>query len=139
MGPPALWRDPDALTQRGIASYSRGLTCPAAGLRLVAVVVAGCARVLRGTCLDVRIGAVLTSSAALAQVGVDARDRVHWSGRATLLRKPEDIGIYDQVFATYWERRAVPVDCEYAPGGGARMAREHASQPVAAQPVAEPA
>ncbi|MGE0878989.1 MAG: VWA domain-containing protein [Acidimicrobiia bacterium] len=70
----------------------------------------GFARVLRGAGLDVPIGAVLTFSEALAQVGVDERDRVYWSGRATLLRKPEDIGIYDQVFATYWERRAVPVD-----------------------------
>ena len=63
------------------------------------------ARVLRGLGLAVPIGAVLSFAEALAAVGVDQRDNVYWAGRATLVQRPEDIGLYNRAFAVFWERR----------------------------------
>jgi len=34
---------------------------------------------------------------------------VYWAGRATLVRRPEDAGVYDRAFSAWWEQR-VPVD-----------------------------
>ena len=64
------------------------------------------ARVLRGLGLAVPIGAVLSFAEALAVVGVDGRNNVYWAGRATLVQRPEDIGLYDRAFAVFWERRS---------------------------------
>ena len=61
-------------------------------------------RVLRQSGVDVPVGASVVFAQALAHMGVGARDAVYWSGRATLLRRPEDIPIYDAAFATFWER-----------------------------------
>jgi uncharacterized protein with von Willebrand factor type A (vWA) domain len=69
------------------------------------VAAVGFARLLRGAGLDVPVGATITFAEALAEVGVDTRDRVYWSGRATLLRRPEDAAVYDRAFAAWWEGR----------------------------------
>jgi hypothetical protein len=76
----------------------------------------GFARVLRGAGLDVPVGAGITFAQALAAVGLERRDGVYWAGRATLVRRPEDVGAYDRAFAAWWERR-VPVSLDHhAPG-----------------------
>jgi uncharacterized protein with von Willebrand factor type A (vWA) domain len=63
-------------------------------------------RLLRGAGLQVPVGDVLSFANALGLVGLDDRDHVYWAGRATLVHRPEDIGIYDRAFAVFWERRA---------------------------------
>jgi uncharacterized protein with von Willebrand factor type A (vWA) domain len=60
------------------------------------------ARLLRGAGLDVALGSVTTFAEALAVLGVDQRGPVYWAGRTTLVRRPEDIGVYDRVFAAFW-------------------------------------
>jgi uncharacterized protein len=60
------------------------------------------ARLLRGAGLDVALGSVTTFAEALGVVGVDRRAAVYWAGRTTLVRRPEDIGVYDRVFASFW-------------------------------------
>ncbi len=65
------------------------------------------ARVLRGATLAVPTDTVLAFVAALDAVGLDDRDEVYWAGRATLVRRPEDIGLYDRTFAVFWEQRNV--------------------------------
>ena len=60
------------------------------------------ARVLRGAGLKVPTGNVLTFVDALGLVGLDDGDAVYWSGRATLLRNPEDIVVYDRAFEVFW-------------------------------------
>ena len=60
------------------------------------------ARVLRGAGLRVPLGSVLTFVDALGQVGIDNRDQVYWAGRATLVRKPEDLELYDRSYAVFW-------------------------------------
>lgn len=60
------------------------------------------ARVLRGAGLRVPMGSVLTFVDALGRVGVDEREQVYWAGRATLVRRPEDIELYDRSFAVFW-------------------------------------
>jgi hypothetical protein len=38
-------------------------------------------------------------------VGIERRDSVYWAGRTTLVRRPEDLPVYDRAFAAFWERR----------------------------------
>src|SRR5580704_1920228 len=60
------------------------------------------ARLLRGAGLDVALGSVTTFAEALGVLGVERRSPVYWAGRTTLVRRPEDIAVYDRVFAAFW-------------------------------------
>ena len=57
---------------------------------------------LRLAGLDVPLGSTLSFGRAVAAVGADSHSGVYWSGRATLLCRPEDVELYDQVFAYHW-------------------------------------
>jgi uncharacterized protein len=70
----------------------------------------GFARILRGAGLAVPLDTVLTFASALCSVGLEQRDRAYWAGRATLVRRPEDITVFDRAFAIFWERRRVLLD-----------------------------
>jgi uncharacterized protein len=72
-------------------------------------IVAGFARSLRANGLSVPTGAAVTYADALALVGMESADQVYWAGRATLVRRFEDIEIYDRVFAAYWKDRGLDV------------------------------
>jgi len=63
------------------------------------------ARVLRGAGINVPIDSVITFVQALDVVSMTSRDDVYWSGRATLVHRPEDQQLYDRAFAVFWERR----------------------------------
>lgn len=78
------------------------LTEAATGAERMAV---GFARVLRGAGVSVPTGSVVDFVAALGLVGLSRRDPIYHAGRATLVRRPEDIATYDRVFASYWEQR----------------------------------
>ena len=58
---------------------------------------------LRDAGLDVAVGSMITFVAALGCVGVETRAKVYWSGRATLVHRPEDFDTYDTVFTHFWE------------------------------------
>lgn len=58
---------------------------------------------LREAGLEVPLGSMITFMAALGCVGVESRGGVYWSGRATLVHRPEDFDSYDTVFARFWE------------------------------------
>jgi uncharacterized protein with von Willebrand factor type A (vWA) domain len=62
------------------------------------------ARVLRGTGVDVPVGATLDFARALECTGLAESDLVYWAGRATLVRRPEDIALFDRAFAAFWSR-----------------------------------
>src|SRR5713101_1525470 len=62
----------------------------------------GFCRLLRGAGLDVPLGCVTAFANALGAVGLAQRSSVYWAGRATLVRRPEDIGVYDRVFSAFW-------------------------------------
>jgi uncharacterized protein with von Willebrand factor type A (vWA) domain len=68
------------------------------------------ARVLRGAGLPVTLDSVLTFTAALGEVGMADRDSVYWAARATLVRRPEDVGVFDRAFAAFWQQRDVATD-----------------------------
>ncbi|MBI4884360.1 MAG: VWA domain-containing protein [Actinobacteria bacterium] len=63
-------------------------------------------RILRGAGLRVPMGSVLAFVDALGQVGIDQRASVYWAGRATLVRNPEDIDLYDRAFVAFWHPTA---------------------------------
>jgi uncharacterized protein len=65
----------------------------------------GFGRALRGAGVTVPVGSVVAYSEALAAVGVERRAPVYWAGRAALIRRPEDIEVYDRTFAAYWQAR----------------------------------
>ncbi len=62
-------------------------------------------RVLRGTGLAVPTSCTHTFAEALTAVGLGDRDAAYWSGRATLVRRPEDIPLFDRAFAVFFEHR----------------------------------
>jgi uncharacterized protein with von Willebrand factor type A (vWA) domain len=64
--------------------------------------IVGFAHALRGAGLTVPIGAVTTFAAALGHVGIERRERVYWAGRTTLVHHPDDVAVYDLIFASYW-------------------------------------
>ncbi len=66
----------------------------------------GFARVLRDAGMKVPASATINYAEALGVVGLDRADDVYWAGRATLVRRPEDVALYDQAFASFWRQRA---------------------------------
>jgi len=60
------------------------------------------ARVLRGAGLDVPVGATLGFARALDCIGLSTASGVYWAGRATLVRRPDDIAAYDRAFDAFW-------------------------------------
>lgn len=75
----------------------------------------GFARLLRQAGLAVPIDSVLTFISALGALGVSRRDDVYHAGRATLVRRPEDLEVYDRAFAAYWDGQRPTLDDEPAP------------------------
>jgi uncharacterized protein with von Willebrand factor type A (vWA) domain len=71
-----------------------------AALEAVAVAMA---RTLRGLGVPTPPDASIAYAAALAEVGLHRRSSVYWAGRATLVRRPEDIAAYDRAFAAVFE------------------------------------
>ncbi|MGH1491722.1 MAG: vWA domain-containing protein [Acidimicrobiales bacterium] len=65
----------------------------------------GFCRVLRGSGLRVPATATINFTEALGLVGIEDRSSVYWAGRATLVHRPEDLNLYDRVFAVYWQQK----------------------------------
>ncbi len=65
----------------------------------------GFCRLLRAAGLQVPPSATIRFAEALAVVGAADRSSVYWAGRATLVHKPEDLDLYDRVFAVFWQQR----------------------------------
>jgi len=59
-------------------------------------------RSLRAAGLRIPVGSAITYLRALGEVGVGTRSATYWAGRATLVRRPEDIDRYDEVFRAFW-------------------------------------
>lgn len=67
-------------------------------------------RVLRGAGITTPIGNVITFTESIARLGLDRRDDVYWAGRATLIRRPEDIALFDRAFEVFWNSRRAGSD-----------------------------
>jgi uncharacterized protein len=61
------------------------------------------ARVLRGAGFAVPTSTVLAFAEALGVLGLERRDDVYWAGRSTLVRRPEDVPLYDRAFRVFWD------------------------------------
>jgi len=64
-------------------------------------------RVLRGAGLEVSVGSTLDFARALDCVGLATANGVYWAGRATLVRRPDDIASYDRAFDAFWNQGGV--------------------------------
>jgi len=68
-------------------------------------------RLLRMAGLRVPLDTVLAFAGALDLLGLDERDGVYWAARATLVRKPEDLALFERAFKVFWEqRRGGPIE-----------------------------
>jgi len=65
-------------------------------------VIAGFVGALRAEGLSVPTGSAVVFAQALGLVGLADPGQVYWAGRATLVRRPEDIETYDRVFTSFW-------------------------------------
>jgi uncharacterized protein len=61
------------------------------------------ARVLRGAGLAVPTSTVLRFAEALGVLGLEHRDDVYWAARTTLIRRPEDVPVFDRAFRVFWD------------------------------------
>jgi len=62
-------------------------------------------QILRGLGLSVPTSCTHTFAAALCETGLGDRDTTYWAGRSTLVRRMEDIALYDRAFAVFFEGR----------------------------------
>jgi uncharacterized protein with von Willebrand factor type A (vWA) domain len=67
-------------------------------------------RVLRREGIDVHPGRMLDVVEALRHVSLGARDEVYHACRALLVHRPEQIGIFDRVFAAFWRVHGAPAE-----------------------------
>ena len=78
-------------------------------------IVAAFVRSLRSSGLLVPTGSAVLFAKALGLVGLQSPDRVYWAGRSTLVRRPEDIDVFDRVFASFWAEVSTPLQAPEAP------------------------
>ena len=62
-------------------------------------------QILRGIGLSVPTSCTHTFAEALCATGLGERGATYWAGRATLVRRPEDIVLYDRAFAVFFEQQ----------------------------------
>ncbi|MGH9000974.1 MAG: vWA domain-containing protein [Acidimicrobiia bacterium] len=48
------------------------------------------------------MGSAIAFAQGLAEVGMTDRSDVYWTGRATLVRRPEDFATYERAFGAFW-------------------------------------
>jgi uncharacterized protein with von Willebrand factor type A (vWA) domain len=72
-------------------------------------------QILRGIGLSVPTSCTHTFAEALCATGLGDRDATYWAGRATLVRRPEDIALYDRAFEVFFERRSAGSDDDTTP------------------------
>ena len=58
---------------------------------------------LRSAGIEVAVGSSVDYCCALGALGLAKRSAVYWAGRATLITNPEEIELYDQIFAAYYD------------------------------------
>lgn len=63
-------------------------------------------RILRGAGLTTPVGSVLLFVEALGCTGIDSRESVYWAARTTLVRRPEDLPLFNRAFEAFWLGRA---------------------------------
>jgi uncharacterized protein with von Willebrand factor type A (vWA) domain len=80
-------------------------TMPAPAAASPADIAVAFTQILRGLGLSVPTSCTHTFAAALCSTGLDDRDTTYWAGRATLVRRMEDIALYDRAFAVFFEGR----------------------------------
>ena len=73
------------------------------------------ARALRRVGLDVTVDAAATFAEGLTLVGPLDRDAVYWTGRSTLVRRPQDLAVYDLAFAAFSDRVRIEAEPDTVP------------------------
>ncbi len=84
-------------------------------------------RALRSAGLTTHVGAAIDYSRALTLIDIGEREQVRAAGLSIFVRRRDEVPVYDEVFARFWQRHelaieAPPMDLE-APAIGAREDR----------------
>ncbi len=61
-------------------------------------------RMLRAAGLRLPPSSTINFVQSLGLVGVESRSSVYWAARATLVHRPEDLELFDRIFAAFWEQ-----------------------------------
>jgi len=77
---------------------------------LYGALIEGFIHALRTEGLVVPVSSAIAFSQALGAVDSSARMDRYWCGRATLIHRPEDIGLYNKVFGEFWVGREYDED-----------------------------
>ena len=93
-------------------------------------------RLLRSRGLDGDVGRLLDTAGALQHVNLGSRDEVFHTCRALLVRRHEDLPIFDAAFESFWSLATPPVT-EAKPGTETRAAVTEASGPMTVEGDAE--
>jgi uncharacterized protein len=78
---------------------------PASGASAPERVAVAFSRLLRRSGVAVPPDTTVTFARSLGAVGMTSRNAVYWAGRSTLLRRPEDVGLFDRAFEVFWDQR----------------------------------
>ena len=70
---------------------------------LFAEPIVGFVQALRSAGAEVPISCSITFADALSRLDITRREHVYWAGRTTLIRRHEDLDLYDAVFNGYWD------------------------------------
>lgn len=89
---------------------------------------------LRRAGLSVPVGCTVTFVRALGEVDASLLSAVYWTGRATLLTRPEDVEVYDAVFAAFWGRTQARVLRQVTEPERVTLALDDGEDPDAADP-----
>ncbi len=79
-------------------------------------------RALRAAGITTDIGAAIDYSRALTLVDIGDREQVRAAGAAIFVRRRDEVPVYDEVFARFWQRYELaiePLDLEIDVEGGA--------------------
>lgn len=103
-----------------------------AGVERAAV---GFVAALRRAGLVVPVGSTVLFVRSLGELGALDHAAVYWAGRATLVDRPEDVELYDRVFAAYWRAGVATVLRVPAPPERVTLALDDGEEEPTEQPV----
>jgi hypothetical protein len=97
----------------------------------------GFSRLLRRSGVAVPPDTTVTFARALGAVGLGSRSGVYWTARATLLRRPEDVALFDRAFTVFWDQRLTYTQSLEAPPPSVTLGLDEAPDPDTDDPRAD--
>ncbi len=85
-------------------------------------------RALRAEGITTDIGAAIDYSRALTLIDIGDREQVHAAGQAIFVRRRDEVPVYDEVFARFWQRYELAIEPLELPTRGRDRGRRSTSR-----------